>query len=259
MSDTPVTLTPPPSSQLKDSITSFTWPTLLLLYLGPGVLLTSFYIVVAPLLLAGGLPPVWGLLIGALVVIVPIELAIVLLYSRQITGRAQLRPGVVYLDRLSSHQYLWLVPITILSAFVMPGLVVLLEPWLRSTFFAWLPSWFSAGLSDFARYSPSIQVATVILWVVSVVIIGPLVEELYFRGFLLPRTAQGHWYAPLLNALLFALYHFWQPYAILTIALFALPLAYVVWWKRNIAVSILAHCSINLLAFLSLFAGIVQR
>lgn len=259
MSDTHVTLTPPPSPQLTHSISSFTWPTLLLLYLGPGVLLTSFYIVVAPLFLAAGLPPVWGLLIGALVVIVPIELAIILLYSRHITGRAQLRPGVVYLDRLSFRQYLWIVPVTILSAFVMPGLVVLLEPWVRSTFFVWLPSWFSAGLSDFARYSPGIQVATVILWVVSVVIIGPLIEELYFRGFLLPRTAHGHWYAPLLNALLFALYHFWQPYAVLTIALFALPLAYAVWWKRNITVSILAHCIINLLAFLSLFAGVVQR
>ena len=238
---------------------SFGWPTLLLLYLAPGLVLVGFYIVVAPLLLAAGLPPVWGLLLGTLVIIVPIELGIVLLHSRRRTGRAQLRPAVAALTPLAARQYLWLVPLAVLGSLLLPGLVVLLEPWIRATFFGWLPPWFSAGLSDIATYAPAIQWATAILWTISVVLIGPIVEELYFRGFLLPRTTRGSWVAPLLNALLFALYHFWQPYAVLTIALFALPLAYLVWWRRNVTLSIIAHCTINAVAFVSLYTGLMQR
>ena len=45
-------------------------------------------------------------------------------------------------------------------------------------------------------------------------VIGPVVEELYFRGFLLPRMERlGRW-APLVNATLFSIYHFWSPWQI---------------------------------------------
>ena len=259
MADTPATLSTPVLNTQTDRLPSFPWPTLLLLYLGPGLIMTIFYVIVAPLFVRAGLPAVWGLLIGALAVIIPLELAILLLYSRQMTGQLGLRPSVVYLERLPFRQYLWLVPVAVLASFLLPGLVVLLEPWIRTSLFSWLPTWFSAGLTNIASYPPPIQWATAILWIVFVVIVGPIVEELYFRGFLMPRTAQGGSYAPLLNAFLFALYHFWQPYAVLTITLFALPLAYLVWWKRSVAISMIAHCSINMLAIISLFAGVVQR
>ena len=43
-------------------------------------------------------------------------------------------------------------------------------------------------------------------------IIGPTVEELYFRGPLLPRIDRLGAWAPVLNSGLFALYHFWSPW-----------------------------------------------
>jgi len=40
----------------------------------------------------------------------------------------------------------------------------------------------------------------------------PRVEELYFRGYLLPRLGRcGRW-APLVNTALFSVYHVWQPW-----------------------------------------------
>jgi uncharacterized protein len=229
------------------------------LYLGPGLALTAFYSVSAPLLLTANLPAIWGLLIGVLVIIVPIELGILWFYSRPTTGQARFQPSIGYRAPLSLKEYLWLVPTVVLTSFLLPGLAVLIEPWIRSTFFAWLPAWFSAGLTSLSSYPLAIQRITMILWIGAVVIIGPIVEEFYFRGFLLPRTAYGQWFAPLVNAFLFAIYHFWQPYAVLTIALFAIPLAYFVWWKKNITISIFAHCIVNMIAFIALFAGIVQR
>lgn len=82
-----------------------------------------------------------------------------------------------------------------------------------------------------------------ILWTVVVLsaflnLAVPSVEELYFRGFLLPRIPGGSHWAPLLNASLFSLYHFWLPWDFFG-RLVALPVAYVVQWKRGLAVLVL--------------------
>src|SRR5205823_5289596 len=76
-------------------------------------------------------------------------------------------------------------------------------------------------------------------------IAAPVMEEVYFRGFLLPRMRYLGALAPAINALLFAVQHFWQPYNWALILLLNLPLAYVVWWKRNIYIGMLLHASAN--------------
>ena len=50
---------------------------------------------------------------------------------------------------------------------------------------------------------------------------------------------------PALNALLFSVQHFWQPFNWPPIFLITLPLAYVVRWRRNIYVGMLLHGSTN--------------
>ena len=70
----------------------------------------------------------------------------------------------------------------------------------------------------------------------------PIVEELYFRGFLLPRLARFGAWCPVISALFFAMFHMWQPQNIPIIFLTVLPWMYLVWWKRNVYLSILIHC-----------------
>ena len=86
-------------------------------------------------------------------------------------------------------------------------------------------------------------------------LVVPIVEELYFRGHLMPRVNYLGWAAPLFSTFLFAVQHFWQPYNYLLIFLIVLPQAYIVWWKRNIYIGMLVHCTGNTLgAVLSLLA-----
>ena len=236
----------------------FSVQTLLVLSLGPGLLMTLFYLLVMPELLHHHLPPVWGQMMAALVVIIPLELGILLITGKRIHGCYTLRGAVLYNEPLPLRQYLWLVPGAVLSALLLPGLVVWLEPWLQKSLFSWLPAWFSTGISAINSYPPTIRWITFGLWIASLLLAGPIVEELYFRGFLLPRTPGGR-LAPLINAWLFAIYHFWQPYTVLTVTLFALPLAYLVWWRRNVYLSIIAHCTVNAFMFLSLVAGVIER
>ncbi len=88
---------------------------------------------------------------------------------------------------------------------------------------------------------------------------NPIFEEMYFRGFLLPRIGYMDVFAPAANALLFAAAHYWQPYNWPLIFLLVLVNAYVVWWKRNIYIAMLLHCSANTigaaLSLLAFFSG----
>jgi membrane protease YdiL (CAAX protease family) len=81
-------------------------------------------------------------------------------------------------------------------------------------------------------------------------LIGPIVEELYFRGYLLPRMERlGRW-APLVNVSLFSVYHFWSPWQIVARILGLGPTVYAVRWKRNIYLGMAVHCGLNTLSVL---------
>jgi membrane protease YdiL (CAAX protease family) len=75
---------------------------------------------------------------------------------------------------------------------------------------------------------------------------APIVEELYFRGFLLPRMTWMGKAAPVVNTLLFALYHFWTPWQVITRVLALVPTVYIVNTKRNIYIGIMVHCLMNI-------------
>ena len=77
-------------------------------------------------------------------------------------------------------------------------------------------------------------------------IIVPVTEELYFKGFLLPRMEKMCKAAPFVNTLLFTLYHFWSPWQIVTRLLAITPAAYTVRLKKNINIGIIVHCLINI-------------
>lgn len=123
-----------------------------------------------------------------------------------------------------------------------------LDHYLIKTLFSWLPHWFfffdDIG-ENISLYSRSAIIVTWVLGLLLNGIGGPIVEELYFRGYLMPRISRLKGWAPLINVLLFSLYHFFTPWQNPVRILALTPLVYVVWWKRNIYLSILTHCILN--------------
>ena len=141
------------------------------------------------------------------------------------------------------------------------GLAMLLSPvssGLITQVFWWLP----ASLLPSAA-AATMTTATLITGLLNLLIDGitvPFVEELYYRGYLLPRLSRLGWLAPVINAFLFTLGHFWQPYNYPLIFLLVLPEICLVYWKRNIKISILLHCSGNTIgALLSLVLLFMAR
>ncbi len=239
-----------------DPSTALSWGKAVALHLAPGAALLLFWIAAVPWLEAAGWPPVWGLLLGTLVVLVPIELGL-LWHSARRRGETGVRAALGWspLRRADAGP----VVLTGVMCLIGPGLVIWLEPVLRASLFAWLPDWFTPSLFGLARYSPGVVAATVALWLISMVIVGPAVEELYFRGWLLPRLPGRPATRCTAHVALFAVYHLWQPHAAITIFAFALPLALLVQARRNPLLSVVVHCSVNLLLLVGMLAGALQR
>ena len=101
----------------------------------------------------------------------------------------------------------------------------------------------------------SLVLVMLLLQIVTDGLAVPVVEELYYRGYLMPRIGYLGWAAPAVNAFLFSVQHFWQPFNYLLIFLIVLPQAYLVWRKHNIYISMLTHCAGNIIgAVLSIAA-----
>jgi membrane protease YdiL (CAAX protease family) len=115
-----------------------------------------------------------------------------------------------------------------------------IKPYIVKTFFHWWPDQFSFQLllrdpTKEAGYAGIIVL--VLFYIILSGILGPLIEELYFRGYLLPRMDRfaGKW-APLLGAFLFSIYHFYSPWENLIRIVASYPLVYTV-WKKEISAS----------------------
>jgi CAAX protease family protein len=233
-------------SMRKANVTQQSPSRTLVLYLLPGALITLVFVLIAALTMQLGWPASLALLLTWLMAGIPLELGFLIYQGWKRNRRFSLTGVVLFREHLPGRQYLWLVPVLFLWVAMSSTLSMPLAERLRLTLFPWWPDWLV--LSTFAQklklYSPGVLWAVVILsFVLNVAV--PVVEELYFRGYLLPRMAAWSKWAPLINVVLFSLYHFWLPWENPTRIITLLPVVYAVQWKRNIYLSILTHCLLN--------------
>ena len=198
-----------------------------------------------PAVQAAGYPSVMVLIITAIFVLIPVELGILLWQAKKQTGKFLLRGVIPYCQKLTWWQYVLWITVIFLSSGLIITLMNPVSEWIKG-WFNWIPEnlRLEMGLSDVFTRSKLIQ--TYILHFVFIVIVAPLIEELYFRGFLLPRMPESlGWAGSLLHSILFALYHVWSPWMFLARFVALLPLIYIVRWKKNIFLGIGAHWLIN--------------
>jgi len=228
---------------------------LLVLHLLPGALATLVFVLLAAPVEALGYPPLAAFLIAIAVGIVPFELGVVGWASRQADSDGLLA-AIPYRRRLRGRDWLLLVPGLLLIGILGFGVLALVEPPIRDSLFGWLPAWFLAPvpLESIADYSRSAWTVTLVAYVALNVVLGPVVEELYFRGFLLPRMSQFGWWAPLLNVVLFSLYHFWSPWQFLSRVAGVSPFTYAVWRKENVYLGIVVHVLLNTISVATVVA-----
>lgn len=226
-------------------------PLSIALHLVPGVLIVAVYLVVAePFVQAIGYPAFLGWAIAMLLALAPVQLGLLLWLGHRRNGRLSLRGVVSYLGRPIPRGKLVAMVAGLIVWFVVVSLALtVLDTAIYEQFFTWVP-FQDAGASMTTYldgYPRSMMIITLAACIPLTGLSFPIIEELYFRGFLLPRLPQlGRW-APVVNAVLFSLYHLWSPWVFLSRIIFFLPAPWFVWKKKDLRLSIGMHAGTTLL------------
>jgi uncharacterized protein len=216
-----------------------------LLHLLPGVFILAAYLILYPVMAHFGLPALCALLLAVLVAAIPSQLGHLLYQGYRRNGRLSLTGVVIFRQRLPFWRYLLFVPLGIIWSFGWYGLLSPTSTWLMHNAFGWLPGWFLR--TDLATTDHTVLVVTLAALLILNGIVAPVIEEMYFRGYLLPRLSRYGKAAPWINLVLFTVYHFWQPWLYPTILVSLTSLVFPVWWLRNIRLGIIIHCALNLI------------
>ena len=219
-----------------------------LLHIAPGTLVTVAFLVLKPVLDSTGYPPLLAFLLAILLIDIPFMLGVMLNEGKKLNRRYSLSGIVLYREKLSWKTF----SLVFVAAFVVMYLLIMLATPLSAVLtesaFSWLPKWFF--LDDAAQYAGYAKNILVLVFTLQLLITGivlPWVEELYFRGYLLPRISRYGGRAPLISGLMFGLYHGWQLYGWVGVSLLGVGLGYVVWWKKDIRLSIGLHVFANVM------------
>lgn len=184
---------------------------------------------------------------------VPIELGIILNASKKETGKYSLASAFVGHEKMP----LWKIFVIAFVFFGIAGILcVTVAPLenslfseLRNELLSYLPTGFDWTNYEYLKiFSKPVLIVACIYYFVFNVFIGPIIEELFFRGYLTSHYNKQTAFTPILIAILFSLYHFWLPFNnVFRILAFA-PVAYVAYKKKNIYISMLFHCMCNLIS-----------
>lgn len=215
-------------------------------FLIPGALVAVGYGFAAKLMIDWKLPNIVGLGISAIVIMIPIELGAIIQYSKSNYGESSISLGIQYNENVTMKYYFIYTPITLIWAILSFVIGNPISKYIKDGLFSWIPSWYV--LSD--NFSPYNKTQLLIALFFMVFVTGlalPIVEELYFRGFLLPRMEWMGIYAPILNAALFSLYHFWSPWQFIVRVVALIPFCYVSYKTKSIKIPIIVHCLLNIM------------
>jgi membrane protease YdiL (CAAX protease family) len=229
----------------------------LLLHLAPGLLIAASYLALLPVARSSGLPSAAALGASALLVTGPLLLGILMLARRRSRGRA----SAIALRQVPRTRAVigWAAVIVGLAA----AAFVVAEPlngWVEHTLFGGWPDSWKPDLGTGGGFSDGALLWTAVLILSGSALMAPVLEEAYFRGFLLARMPPSLGRAgPLVHTVLFAGYHLWTPWLAPTRILGVLPLTYIALRTRSILPGVVAHITLNLIDVVVVGAIIVGR
>lgn len=242
---------------MNNKIEQHSIPLSIALHLLPGILIGTVFFISAPFVQALGQPSFVAQAFADLVILLPFVYGLLFYQGFKRNGRLSLEGVVHYRERMPWWQYLVFVPVVIVGSAIFP----LLEPVsnaIHDGLFSWWPAMYEPSL-DFSGYSRSTIIFAVIINFLMICLIAPITEEIYFRGYLLPRLSRfGFWAVPI-HTTLFGLFHVWSPWLVVARAIGIIPFAYVVQRKQNIYIGVIAHIFFNVLDLIPGFMLILQQ
>ncbi len=229
----------------QDQIEKHSTAQSVILHLLPGILVGCFYFLARQPVANMGYPSIFALLLAFAFILIPVELGYLLYQGKKKTGRFTLQGIISYRNPIPWWQYLvWVIIIFVVTGAIF-NLLKPVDVFLQERLFFWMPD-INYGLDG--NYSRTILIVTYSMFLIFNVFLAPLVEELYFRGYLLPRM-KGR-FATLFHSFLFAAIHVFTPWMIITRTLGLLPILFGV-KKKNIYIGMIVHILCNSVDFIT--------
>ena len=228
-------------------------PKIIVLALIPGLVILFWAILFSNPFLGINLSIMLSLMLAILLGLIPTQLGILKYFAMK--NKVKIKDVILFREKISIKRYLLSIFIPLLIAGLIFVILPKFELILWGKTFDFIPDWFK--VYRFNIDGADYLTLTIVLVFLLNGIFGPFVEELYFRGFLLPRMKMFGNFAPLINTVLFSIYHFFTPWENITRILAVTPLAYSVWFNKNINVGIIIHCSLNTFGNIGLLMAIL--
>ena len=219
----------------------------------PGGLTTLAFFLLRPFTAGLGYPPLLAFLLAILLVDLPVMVGIMVYIAHRENGRFSFSSVIVFQEKVTWPRFLLGFVVAFTAVYLLIILLTPLNNLLAETVFSGLPAWLL--LEDPSQYEAFPRNVLLVVFGLQLILTGivlPWIEELYFRGFLLPRLSHSAMTAPLLGGLFFALYHVWQPQGFLTVFLLGVALSVVAWRTRDIRLPVALHIFANLLPRLAI-------
>ncbi len=229
----------------QDQIEKHSTAQSVILHLLPGILVGAFYFLALQPVANMGYPSFFAQFLAFAFILVPFELGFLFVQGKKKTGRFTLRGIISYQKSIPWWQYfVWGSVIFVIVGATMT-LFTPVDSFLQKTLFFWMPD-MDLGLNG--HYSKTILIVTYSMALLINVFLAPMVEELYFRGYLLPRM-KGK-YAILFHSFLFAVIHVFTPWMIIARTVGFLPIIFAA-TKKNIYLGMIVHMLCNSIGFIT--------
>jgi uncharacterized protein len=224
------------------------WKVLLLIFIPPALLMAAYAL--AGYLLQDTIPSLLLFYFLALSILFPIQLLVILFASKKEYGGYSLRSAFSNYQKLNWWKIVLYGALLwgfagLMTVTVAPLEALLFAP-ISERLTAIIPPYFDwTNIAYLQRYSSNILLLTCAAYLILNGFVGPIVEELFFRGYLTTKISRFGKYAPLIVTVLFSLYHFWSPFSNLFRIIVFYPAAYMAWRMKNIYIAIVFHVLSN--------------
>ena len=214
------------------------------LHLLPGFVIVTVAAAIMWLLRDTSIPPIASLSLAIPLALIPTELGTLLYLGKKRNGRLSL-DGIVHYGRpMPTLKWIGLTIAMFVATILLLIVGSQLDGVINTQLFGWWPTWMDLNAFDADALSTAGLWGSISVVYLFANFLGPYVEELYFRGYLLPRMDRfGRWAIPL-NSFLFALYHFWTPWMVIGRTFGTMTFGYSA-KKFNLNMAIAIHILIN--------------
>lgn len=225
----------------------------------PTAILTVIYIFIG--YMQPAIPSILLFFILGMITIFPFQIAVVLYVSKKEYGKYCVKSAFNQYDKMRP----WKIFFCGAVLFGFAGIFSITIAPLENSLFApfsnkiaqIIPEYFNWNNFEYIKeYSKGILLVTCVVYFLFNVIIFPIIEELFFRGYLTSKISRFGNFAPLIITVLFSLYHFWLPFNNLFRICAFFPAAWVAWKKKNIYISIVFHCLCNFFSTISFIISV---